>query len=404
MDLYQSNPQFLLAEKICKTLQKQGYQALLAGGCVRDFLLQRQPNDFDVATQATPDVVEKLFPKTVAVGKAFGVIVVVEGDVQVEVATFRKDGPYVDGRRPQSVEFAEVEEDSRRRDFTVNGLFYDFQTRQVLDYVGGVEDLHNRQLRAIGEPARRFAEDHLRLLRAVRFAAQLGFEIEELTWRQLVSNQKLISSVSGERIQDEISKLLACARVSQGLKLFFECGLLATLLSQKQLNWKSPQPIFAVANSSSMEDLWFRFFFWLRGLLPSETGMSYFENLCDQWKFSRQLKQRSLRALQWTFEVKPFLQHSLGELLSLSFEAENFRGLLAYSEFFLSDQEREAFSRFLRRRQELGSEKPAPWVVASDFAGKLQGEELGRALKTCYWKQLEGQIQSKEDLLKEWRI
>ena len=160
MDLYRQNKQFLLAEMICESLQAKGFEALLAGGCVRDFLLGRVPADFDVATKATPDQVEALFPKTIPVGKKFGVIVVIDtvSGAQVEVASFRKDGDYQDGRRPESIELTNAEEDSKRRDFTVNGLFYDLATKKVLDYVDGLEDLKLKRIRAIGNPTLRFKE------------------------------------------------------------------------------------------------------------------------------------------------------------------------------------------------------------------------------------------------------
>ncbi len=403
MDLYRQNPQFELASRICEKLQSKGYQALFAGGCVRDFLLHRHPNDFDVATNATPDQVEALFPKTVAVGKNFGVIVVVEGGIQVEVATFRKDGPYQDGRRPTSVHFAQAEEDAQRRDFTVNGLFYDLKTNSVLDYVDGSVDLKNKQIRAIGEAKKRFEEDHLRLLRAVRFAAQLDFEIEAKTWSAIKDCRNLIQTVSGERIQDELTKLLLSPKLELGLELFFESGLLGSLLKNESLLWKPPQMVFS-RKEKNKEDHWFRFFLWLKMSQTEGASLFHFENLCDSWKFSRDLKQKTLKALQWIYEDRPFLRHPLGELLALSYQPEHLRGMMEYSEHSLQDEERPGFERFLSRRLELGREKPTPWVAASDFAGFLQGEELGKALRLCYWEQLEGNAKAKTDLLKMWGI
>ncbi len=403
MDLYRANPQFQLAEKICKNLQEQGFQGLLAGGCVRDFLLHRSPNDFDVATNATPDQVEALFPKTVAVGKSFGVIVVVEGEIQVEVATFRKDGPYTDGRRPESVEFAAAEEDAQRRDFTVNGLFYDLTTHSVLDYVGGAEDLQKKRLCAIGLAEKRFAEDHLRLLRAVRFSAQLDFEIEAKTLAAVETQRDLIRTVSGERIQDEMTKLLMSHWPEKGLEILCATGMLASLLGHEQINWNSAQPIFA-RKEKTKEDHWFRFFLWLRFVQAEGATLNFFETLMDAWKFSRDLKQKCMKALQWTFDDRPFLRHPLGEVLALSYLPEHLRGLMEYSELYLTDEERPHFEKFLSRRLQLGREKPAPWVVASDLSPKLQGEELGRAIRLCYWEQLEGNAAEKANLLKMWGI
>jgi len=399
MDLYQQNPEFQLAERICTTLHKNGFQALLAGGCVRDFLLGRTPNDFDVATNATPEQVEVLFAKTIAVGKNFGVMVVVDGDSQVEVATFRKDGAYEDGRRPTSVEFTEAEEDAQRRDFTVNGLFFDLQADQVIDYVGGLEDIQKKQIRAIGNPTQRFHEDHLRLLRAVRFSAQLGFQIDIETWKALQASRSLITTVSGERIQEEITKLLLSSHAEQGLELFYQSGLIESLLENERWIWKPASLVFS-RKEKSKEDLWFRFFFWLRLMMLEGASLVFFETLCERWKFSRDLRQKTLKALQWTYEEKPFLNHPLGEILASSFEPEQLRGLLEYEHFFIQDEEQTQWEEFKKRRLALGSQKPAPLVVAADLSNKFQGESLGRALRQCYWAQLEGKASSKEELLK----
>jgi poly(A) polymerase len=178
------NPASRLARRAIAQLRAAGHEALLAGGCVRDVVLGREPKDYDVATAARPEQVEALFPHTVAVGKAFGVIRVLDDDdrsVAVEVATFRSDGPYADGRHPTSVQFTDARHDAERRDFTVNALFLDPDGGAVIDYVGGRADLDKRLIRAVGDPRARFAEDKLRLLRAVRFAAGLGFDIDQAT-------------------------------------------------------------------------------------------------------------------------------------------------------------------------------------------------------------------------------
>ena len=179
------------------------------GGCVRDFLLGREPQDFDIATDARSEQVEKLFPKTIPVGKKFGVIVVVEGGHQFQVATFRAEAEYRDGRRPEKVVFANAEADASRRDFTVNGLFYDPVTGKTHDWVGGEKDLHAKIIRTIGAPEERFGEDHLRMLRAVRFAARLNFEIEAATLAAIQSLAPKIKMISAERIRDELIKLFS---------------------------------------------------------------------------------------------------------------------------------------------------------------------------------------------------
>src|SRR5476649_975901 len=198
-----------IATKIVQQLQAAGFAAFWVGGCVRDFLLGREPQDFDIATDAKPEQVEKLFKRTVAVGRKFGVIIVVESGQQFQVATFRAEADYQDGRRPEKVVFANAEADASRRDFTVNGLFYDPLTKKIHDWVGGEKDLRAKIIRTIGKPEERFGEDHLRLLRAVRFAAQLGFEIEPKTFAAIKKLAPKIKLISAERIRDELLKLFA---------------------------------------------------------------------------------------------------------------------------------------------------------------------------------------------------
>jgi poly(A) polymerase len=198
-----------LAEKICAVLRADGKQAYLVGGCVRDLVLGREPADYDICTDARPDLVQKLFPHSLAVGAKFGVILVVEEEVQVEVATFRSDIGYSDGRHPDHVVYSLTpQEDVQRRDFTMNGLLMDPATREVLDYVGGRADLRAKIVRAIGDPRQRFAEDKLRMLRAVRFAARFGFQIEPQTMAAAQDFAAQITQVSPERIRDELTKLL----------------------------------------------------------------------------------------------------------------------------------------------------------------------------------------------------
>ena len=219
---------------VLRTLRENGHEAYLVGGCVRDLLLGRAPKDWDVATDALPDRIEALFPKTVAVGKAFGIIAVVCDDgSMVEVATYRADSPYADGRHPGSVAFTNANEDARRRDFTVNALFLDPATGEIRDFVGARADLEARVIRAIGDPEMRFAEDHLRLLRAVRFAAVLGFAIEPATFAAIQKLAPNIHRISAERIRDELFRLLTEApRAGAALQLLRDAGLLKEILPE----------------------------------------------------------------------------------------------------------------------------------------------------------------------------
>src|ERR1700730_10420812 len=206
-----------LANSICDSLQRNGFQALLVGGCVRDILLQRDPVDFDVATDATPEQVLQLFPEGLAVGAQFGVILIPQDRSQVEVATFRRDISYSDGRHPDKTVYARTpQEDVSRRDFTINGLLMRHDTGEVLDFVGGQGDLRAGIVRAIGEPDRGFREDKLRLLRAVRFAARFGFAIEPATLEAIRRHASEITQVSAERVRDELTKLLTEGAARRG--------------------------------------------------------------------------------------------------------------------------------------------------------------------------------------------
>ena len=230
MDVAQG--QARIAFEIAQRLKEKGYAAYFAGGCVRDFLRGEAAKDYDIATTASPDEVERLFPKTVPVGKQFGVILVVQEGRNFEVATFRSEGPYQDGRHPASVRFTSPEEDARRRDFTVNGIFYDPFERKVIDYVDGRADIERRVIRAIGAPEERFEEDKLRLLRAVRFAANLNYSIEPGTWASLRKLASRIHEVSAERVRDELVKTFTRPGGGRGLDLLLESGLLQEILPE----------------------------------------------------------------------------------------------------------------------------------------------------------------------------
>jgi poly(A) polymerase len=213
-------------------LKQAGFQALLAGGCVRDMLLHRRSNDYDIATDATPQQVRKLFPHVLLVGAKFGVAMVVHNRQKVEVTTFRTDLQYTDGRRPIGVKFSTPKEDALRRDFTINGMFYDPACRKVIDYVGGKADLRRGVIRTIGRPDERFAEDYLRMIRACRFAVRLGFRIAPATTRAIAKYAPNITGISGERIFDELSKMLSRDSAASALTLLEKLQLARTILPE----------------------------------------------------------------------------------------------------------------------------------------------------------------------------
>jgi putative nucleotidyltransferase with HDIG domain len=220
------------ALKIVKKLKMHGFEAVYAGGYVRDKLLGINHNDIDIATDATPDIVETLFDNTVSVGKSFGVIIVIQDNCEIEVATFRSDSKCSDGRRPDSVIFSSIQEDAKRRDLTINGMFCNPFNGEIFDYVGGQQDLINRVVRFIGSPEERILEDKLRMLRVIRFAVKLGFTIDSETLKAVKAHSFEISVISKERIQDELLKILKSGDPKRSLNLLYDTGLLENILPE----------------------------------------------------------------------------------------------------------------------------------------------------------------------------
>ena len=232
-----------LANSVCDILQRQGHQAFLVGGCVRDILLDREPADYDVSTDATPSEVLRLFPQAIDVGAHFGVVLLYENSLKVEIATFRSDLGYSDGRHPDQVVYSQTpQEDVQRRDFTINGLLMRHDTGEVLDFVGGRADLDAGIIRAIGDPSRRFAEDKLRMLRAVRFAARFGYAIEPATLAAIRRHAREINVVSAERIREELTRLLTEGAARRAFELLDELDLLPQILPEISAMKNVPQP------------------------------------------------------------------------------------------------------------------------------------------------------------------
>jgi len=218
--------------RVHRRLVEGGHRSLLAGGAVRDHLLGLPPKDFDLATSAVPEVVDALFEKTVLVGAQFGVVRIIEPEGEVEVATFRADIGIADGRRPETVRFTDEKEDALRRDFTINGMFWDIDAEQVVDHVGGRKDLQLKIIRAIGKPRERFQEDRLRMMRAIRFSTILQFPIEPETWDAVVDEAKFIDDVSGERIRDELERIIMSPHRLAGYQLLSDSGLMQCILPE----------------------------------------------------------------------------------------------------------------------------------------------------------------------------
>jgi len=231
------------AAEVVRRLREAGFSSYWVGGCVRDIEMGRPPHDYDIVTGARPEQVAAMFPAALTVGAQFGVVIVPLDAYRYEVATFRSEGPYLDGRRPSHVEFVDAESDVRRRDFTINGLLHDPLDGRTIDLVGGRDDIAAGRVRTIGDSAQRFSEDHLRMLRAVRLAAELGFEIEADTFRAIRAHAAAITGVSAERIRDELMRLLVSAGRGEGVRRLQESGLLAAVLPEVEAMVGVEQPV-----------------------------------------------------------------------------------------------------------------------------------------------------------------
>ncbi len=379
--------QFESAFHIVQTLQKLGFDAVFAGGSVRDVLNKRsdiESIDIDIATSAGPDLVEKTFPKTIPVGKAFGVIRVLMENHSLEVATYRTEGPYVDGRRPENVHFCSQKEDALRRDFTVNALFYDPLTEVLTDYVGGLQDLKNQILKAVGNPYDRFQEDELRRLRLIRFVSQLGFKVDPITWQAIEGHTAGLSKLSRERITEEIFKLWKGTHLELAFNYFKDSQIAETLDPQ----WKkSPAPSAQdwKLNRQSALQIWWHYFYCL----------SRFENL----KFSFQCLKLSNQIEKSVMKVSDVYHQGPG-FLKLSFAQQRIlysteEAGWALDAFFHSSTEWFELKKRLRQAQVL----PKPWLTGDDLLPYLKGPEIKKALLDLYLQQVEENWTSHEQAL-----
>ncbi|MGZ3768908.1 MAG: CCA tRNA nucleotidyltransferase [Bdellovibrio sp.] len=384
-EILQSHPHWPAVISIYHKLQARGYKAYLAGGCVRDALLGISANDLDLVTDAVPDEIESLFNKTVNVGKAFGVIRVLISGADIEVATFRRDGDYKDGRHPEGVHFSSPQEDAGRRDFTVNALFYDLNEKKILDFVQGETDLKNKLLRTVGEAEKRFEEDHLRLLRAARFVAQLDFQLEENTFSALKKMAPMVTTVSGERLRDEMIKLLKANAVQRGLQVMEDSGLMQWLFAFRLRNnfWQKNQ---------EAKESWHFLSLFLRQASEDELDTAV--------KMLR-LSSKEQRAIEKAWQVwqapGEFLKLSLGKKIQRLTEEGNYWAL---SVLFKEENPWKKDIGFLF--QEWNSWNcvlPRPILNGDDLKGKLFGKEIGDCLAQGFELQLERKIASREQAL-----
>ena len=423
-----------LADSICETLQCAGFQALLAGGCVRDLLLDRIPADYDVATNATPEQVLQLFPDGITVGAQFGVILVRQDGSKVEVATFRSDIGYADGRHPDRVVFSDSpQEDVQRRDFTMNGLLMRHDTGEVLDYVNGRADLRAGIIRAIGEPDRRFAEDKLRMLRAVRFAARFGYEIEPETFRAIRRHASEVRQVSAERIREELTKILTEGRARAGFELLEQCWLLPIVLPQIVALKGVAQP----PQYHPEGDVWVHTMMMLEGLAAGssvtlawgvllhdvgkpatfrsaketgdrirfdghvQVGMAVARKLLGELRFSNEDTEQILALIEHHMRFKD-VERMKPATLKRFVRLPKFEEHLALHRLdcLSSNRHLEAyeFVREFIRRTPPEVIQPAKLLTGNDLLkmGYVPGPELGRILAAVEEAQLDGELSSRE--------
>lgn len=420
-----------IALNILTRLRGLGYEAYFVGGSVRDLLLKKNPKDFDIATNATPDIVEKSFPRTVPVGAQFGVMLVVEEGLSFEVATFRSDKGYQDGRHPSRIEFTNAKEDAIRRDFTVNGLFYDPIQKKVLDWVGGQKDLKKKLIRAIGDPKKRFTEDKLRLLRAIRFASVLGFKIEPKTMASIRKLAPQIKVVSQERIREELIKMFTGPNPGLAMRLLDKAGLLKvvlpevdkmkgveqprkyhpegdvfkhTLMLMDQLKNASTVLAFGCLLHDVGKPATFKRSDRIRFNGHDRVGARMTEGILTRLRFSNELKEQIVACVDGHMrfkDVKQMKQSTLKKFMQrTTFETE----LLQHKIDCIASHGDVSNWRFLNKKlKEFSADqiRPAPLLNGRDLigAGFTEGPKIGQILKAVEEKQLEGELSSKESAL-----
>ena len=424
------------ARFIAARLREAGHVAYFAGGCVRDAVRGIAPKDFDIATDARPEQVQKLFKRTYSVGAHFGVIVVLQDEMQFEVATFRSDGAYLDGRRPQEVTFSSPGEDASRRDFTINGMFFDPATDEVIDFVGGRADLEARVIRAIGDPTQRFAEDRLRMLRAVRFATTLEFEIEPATWNALAQHAASITEISTERIREELVRIFMSPHRVRGWDLLDASGLMRAVLPELDAMKGCEQPpqfhpegdvfvhtriMLELLPENASLPLVFSVLFHDIGKPPTQSldesgrirfnghdrvGAEMTEALMQRLRFSRAEIDATVEMVRQHMVFKDVPKMRLAKLKRFMArptfvdELELHRVDCTSSHAMLDNYE-----FLLQKREEFANEPiiPPPLVRGDDLIamGLKPGRHFGEILEAVETRQLEGAFRDREEAL-EW--
>ncbi len=422
------------ALSIVKKLRLHNYQAYWVGGCVRNMVMGIPPEDIDVVTDALPETICTLFSHTIPVGAKFGVVLVVENDIPIEVATFRADDVYEDHRHPRAVRFSSMKEDALRRDFTINALFYNPIADKVIDYVDGISDIKKKLIRAVGEPEKRFAEDALRMLRAIRFASRFNFTIEPLTWTAIQKNKSLISEISADRIRDELIKMFTGPRAGSALRLLDSSGLLVEILPEIADMKGIPQPAefhpegnvfehtalaldllenptptlaFGVLLHDVGKPKTLRIEDRIRFDSHDKVGKAIADNICRRLKFSNKDREWivALVSRHMSFlnvkEMRPStLRRFLGaETIAEDLELHRIDCLASHRDLSNYEFVKQKLAEFKQQHKEL---IPPPLIKGKDLiaAGYKPGPNFQKILKAVAELQLEEKLKTKEEALK----
>jgi len=384
------------AIEIIKELRHHGHEAYLVGGCVRDMVMKIEPADYDIATSAHPEEIMQVFPKTRSVGVQFGVVLVIYRGYPFEVATFRSDEAYVDGRRPTGVVFTDAKQDVLRRDFTINGLLYDPISETVIDYVDGQSDIRARIVRAIGDPHARFEEDKLRILRAIRFGARLGYTIEQQTWNAVQAMAPKIHQVSGERIREELGRILTEGQAALGMRMMDASGLRKEILPELVWNDHIEHSVRFIRTGAQPD--------FAMGILLHDTPINDVRKIVERLKFSRAEMNHIIALVENLPRFSAIRQMSVSSLKRF-FRTSRFEDHLALARIHLitagsdlSDYD------FAHRKQHEWSDddiRPVPLITGDDLIqmGFAPGPQFKQILTRVEDEQLEGRLQTHSDAI-----
>ena len=384
------------AAEIVKELRSRGYEAYFVGGCVRDMVMKIEPADYDIATSAHPEEITKIFPRTEAIGAQFGVVLVIMRGHPFEVATFRSDQAYIDGRHPSGVVFTDAKQDVLRRDFTINGLLYDPLTGEVLDYVNGRADIDAKIVRAIGDPHERFEEDKLRILRAIRFGARLGYTIEQETWEAVRAMAPKIHQVSSERVRQELARILTEGQSARGVKMLEESGLRAQILPEFEWTSHIAKSLKYVGRGSAPD--------YGMGVLLHHTRVDDVQQIVERLKFSRAEMHHIVALVENLPRFSKVRQMSTSELkrfCRLDRFDDHLR--LARVHALASGEEPVDYAYTLRKRREWTEKEiwPVPLVTGNDLIAMrfAPGPQFREILTRVEDEQLNGVLTTRDEAI-----